>query len=142
MHNIYKMMCVNIWIKHGHITLPILYKTTYNFVGVLLRHVYDDLYCMWSNAILRYIVTIVWPTGKNLKTNTSILKLLFNTISILSLWLRSFIVRFSSNLWNYLFVSASSALTSYMTGNAIPFCSWIMVDIFSDMDMVLSNNNI
>ena len=39
--------------------LTILYKLTYNFVGGLLHHAHDDLYCLWSNALLRYMWTIV-----------------------------------------------------------------------------------
>ena len=55
---IYVTMCMTISLMHGRIKFPRIYKFTYKFVGGLLHHVYDELYCMWSNRLLRYIGTV------------------------------------------------------------------------------------
>ena len=53
------MVCVTIWLTHGSINFPGLYKLTYTLIGDLLSHVYNGLYCSWSNALLCYIVNTV-----------------------------------------------------------------------------------
>ena len=53
---------VKICIMHDRINFPILYELTYTFSGGLLRHLCDNLYCMWYNTLMGYIVSIVWPT--------------------------------------------------------------------------------
>ena len=61
------MICVTIWLVHGRIYFPILFKIMYTLVGVLLCHVSNELYYMWSNDLICCMETIVLPIEKIFK---------------------------------------------------------------------------
>ena len=60
--------------------------------------------CMWYNALLHYIGTVVQPTENINRLRFPLCDSLFNISHRFSLWPNSLRVRLTSNLWNFLFV--------------------------------------
>ena len=59
------MMCVTICLTNGRNDFLIPYRLKYTFVVGLIKNVYDALYYVWSNTLMRYMGNI----DSNKRTN-------------------------------------------------------------------------